>query len=195
MIFWTFLGISLPRSIGAHVNVEYRPHNLRVIVACPERRNCAFGERKRLIGNHQAWVNLFAATNAQAIGTRTVRRVEREVTRLELGHGVTMLGARQRKREQVLAFRQTTRSARKRLPRRQPLRPCASPSPRLVPRQAGRPSQPPEQCVRALSFSTTRSTTTSMKCLIFLFRNHRLAAELRHFPSMRTRENPPFCKS
>ena len=66
-----------PRGVGAHVvMLKHRPHNLRVIVARPKRRNCAFGKRKRLIGNHQARINLFATTDAQAIGTRTVRRIE-----------------------------------------------------------------------------------------------------------------------
>ena len=45
------------------------------------------------------------------------------------------------------------------------------------------------------SFSVTRSTTTSMKCLIFLFRVTGSPVSFTISPSMRTREKPSFCRS
>ena len=47
----------------------------------------------------------------------------------------------------------------------------------------------------ALSFSCTRSTTTSMKCLIFLFSVSGSASSFTISPSMRTRLKPSFCRS
>ena len=47
----------------------------------------------------------------------------------------------------------------------------------------------------ALSFSCTRSTTTSMKCLIFLFRVSGSPSSFTISPSTRTREKPSFCRS
>ena len=47
----------------------------------------------------------------------------------------------------------------------------------------------------ALSFSCTRSTTTSMKCLTFLFRVGASPSSFTISPSMRTREKPSFCRS
>ena len=107
------LGNVLPRGVGAYaVVLEHRTHNLRIVVARPKRCHRTLGKREGLVGHHQARIHLFAAADAQAIGAGAVRGVEGEVARLKLGHGMAVLRAGKRKREQVLAFRQASRCAR-----------------------------------------------------------------------------------
>ncbi len=88
----------------AHM-LGHRAQDLRIVVAILQGRNSTFAQRERRIGHHQGWVDLFAASDAEARRARPVRRVEREIARLQLVHGEAVLGACQRQREEMLPFR------------------------------------------------------------------------------------------
>ena len=102
----------LPRGVG--VGAEVRGHgaqHLRVVVAGLERRDGALVQRQRRVGHHQRRVHLLAAADAEAVGAGAIGCVEREVARLQLVHGVSVLGACQREREDVLPRAQAARRA------------------------------------------------------------------------------------
>ena len=84
---------------------QHRTHDLRIVIARLERRHGPFVERQARIRDDQVGVDLFPAADAQAIGACAIRSIEGEIARLQLIHGMPVLRAAEREREEVLPFR------------------------------------------------------------------------------------------
>ena len=85
--------------------------HLGVVVAALERRDDALVQREGRIRYHERGVHLVAAPDAEAVGAGAVGCIEREVARLQLVHGVAVLGAREGQREQMLPLPEAARGA------------------------------------------------------------------------------------
>ena len=84
---------------------QHRTHDLRIVIARLERCHGPFVERQARIRDDQVGVDLFPAADAQAIGACAIRSIEGEIARLQLIHGMPVLRAAEREREEVLPFR------------------------------------------------------------------------------------------
>ena len=103
----------LPGGVGIRAHVlGHGAQHLGIVVTALEGSDDPLVQGKGRIGHHKRRVHLVAAADAEAIGTGTVGGVEGEVAGLQLVHGVAVLRARQRQREQVLPFPKPARGPR-----------------------------------------------------------------------------------
>ena len=84
--------------------LRHSSKDLRVVVSMREGCNGPLVEREGLIGNNEAWIDLFPAPDTQAVGACAVWCVEAEITRLQLVYGMTVLGTGEREAVEVFSI-------------------------------------------------------------------------------------------